>query len=72
MGKSDPAVFNFYGHTLENRNHYNKIGFFGFSGEDIFTTWFVSKDRKFFDLSLDNWNINDFPYCSEEKFDLIV
>ncbi len=71
MGKSDPYLLNFYKSMIKSK-YYENIGFFGQSGENFLSQDLNSNSRKFYDLSLDNWNINDFPYEIDEKFDLIV
>ena len=72
MGKSDPYLLNFYTSMLENNKEYNRVGFFGQSGENFISKSIRSKNRKFYDLSLGNWDINKFPYKVDAKFDLIV
>ena len=72
MGRSDPHVFNFYVNVLNKKNVYDSIGFFGFSKPNQFSDWFVAKNKCYYDIELDNWNINHFPYDVREKFDLIV
>ena len=71
MGKSDPYLLNFYNSLIDSRS-YENIGFFGQSGENFLSKSLNSKNRSFYDLSLNNWNINDLPYEIDEKFDLIV
>ena len=72
MGKSDPYVFNFY-ESFFNSKVYKKIGFFGFDQENTFTDKIKSTEaRYFYDISLENWDINSLPYNILEKFDLIV
>ena len=72
MGKSDPYVYRAYLDTLDDQKEYESIGFYGFSKSNQFTDWFVSDDKNFYDLSLGNWNINEYPYDNSKKFDLIV
>ena len=72
MGKSDPTVFSFYADVLDQKNQYESIGFFGFSNSNVFTDWFNSKSKNYYDRTLKNWDINTFPYEVKEKFDLIV
>ena len=75
MGRSDPSVFSFYANTLGHesfKTKYRNIAFFGFSKENNFTKWLKSSERDFYDLGLDNWEINKFPYTVEKSYDLIV
>ena len=72
MGKSDPYVYSTYLDTLDDQKEYESIGFYGFSKSNQLTDWFVSDDKNFYDLSLGNWNINEYPYDNSKKFDLIV
>lgn len=72
MGKSDPYIHNAYLETLDGQKEYKSIGFYGFSKDTPFTDWFVSDDKSFYDMSLSNWNINEYPYDDSKKFDLIV
>ena len=72
MGKSDPYLVNFYTSFLESNKQYQSVGFFGQKEENFISSRIISKERKFYDLSLNNWNINTHPYNIEDKFDLIV
>lgn len=74
MGKSDPFVFNFYLDSIKGnlKKEYNSVAFFGQEKDNIFTKTINAKNRHFFDLSLENWDINKFPFACEEKFDLII
>ena len=78
MGKSDPYVFRYYLETLYKTINQNKIkniencAFFGFSKSNTLTNAINFKNKKYFDLELCNWNINDYPYQVNEKFDLII
>jgi SAM-dependent methyltransferase len=71
MGKSDPIIFNAYRNALEDRL-YNSVGFFGNSKASQFTDSIQANKKSYFDLELDNWDINTFPYKTRKKFDLIV
>ena len=71
MGKTDPYLVDFY-LSLLGQESYESAGFFGQSNDNFLTANLNCKNKKYFDLSLDNWNINDLPYNIEEKFDLIV
>ena len=75
MGKSDPYVFNAYFSVLKKMQFKvdsRSVGFFGFEKENNFTKLLNFKERYFYDLALGNWNINNFPYKIDSKFDLIV
>ena len=79
MGKSDPMVYDIYYKSLNDicggnlaNIEFKNIGFFGQAKDNDFTAKIKSENRKFYDLTLKNWNINSFPYNIEEKFDLIV
>ena len=77
MGKSDPYVYRFYldnlfDHPNFDENKIRKVGFFGFRGESNFTSMIPGEERYFYDLSLSNWDINEFPYRCEKDLDLII
>jgi len=80
MGKSDPHVFNFWAHVLANPApgenpmsvSYGTVGFFGQPAENEFSTWVPADKKHFYDLQLNNWEINSFPYDVKERFDLIA
>jgi len=76
VGKSDPHVFETYLKILDAEKipKPKKVGFFGFSEENAFTKAFLidNHDKIFYDMKLNNWQINDFPYNIDQKFDLIV
>ena len=75
MGRSDTYVFNNYMQVLSNAKFKTKpesIGFFGYVGENNFTSNINVEKRYFYDLQLKNWNINIFPYNIKEKFDIII
>lgn len=72
MGKSDPHLIDFYMSFLEDDKQYNSVGFFGQKEENFISSRISSKERKFYDLALKNWNINKHPYNIKDKFDLIV
>jgi hypothetical protein len=72
MGKSDPYLINFYMSFLEANKQYESVGFFGQEKENFLSTRIQSKERKFYDFALGNWNINAHPYNIKSKFDLIV
>ena len=79
MGKSDPYIFNvynnffnFYTDQLNTENDIKSICFLGQDKENTFTKQIKSEIREFYDISMENWNINSFPYKFNKKFDLIV
>ena len=72
LGKSDPYIHKAYLDTIGDQREYESIGFYGFSKNTPFTDSFISNDKNFYDLSLENWNINNHPYEDSKKFDLIV
>jgi SAM-dependent methyltransferase len=71
MGKSNPIVFNFY---LKNLNtfYYKDVALFGQDKDNEFTKLIKSENKDFFDLSLGNWNINNYPYKHDKKYDLVL
>ena len=71
VGKSDPYLKNFYLSMVESKK-YENVGFFGQPSENFVSKHIDTHKRAFYDLSLGNWNINDFPYKIDENFDLIV
>ena len=71
MGKSDPYLKNFYLGLL-NENKFSSAGFFGQSQDNFLTKSILCDSKEYFDLSLDNWNINDEQYDINKMFDLIV
>ena len=70
MGKSDSFVFPFYLEMLKDLRP-ESIAFLGFDKENHFTSKIESPIRKFYDISLGNWNINS-DWNLEQKYDLIV
>ena len=76
MGKSDPYVFRAYENILRSYHIKNSpitsICFLGQTRENNFTKNIKSLHRDFYDVSLDNWNINNLPYCFNRKYDLII
>ena len=71
MGKSDPFIFDFYRSLLPNQE-YEKVACLGNQKDNTFTASISCKEKHFFDLALDNWNINDDVWNIKEKYDLIV
>jgi len=78
MGKSDPHVFNqyvnffnYYSQNIHNEK-IESICLLGQDKENNFTNSIKAKNRDFYDISLENWNINSFPYNFKRKYDLIV
>ena len=71
MGKSNPHVFSFYLSNLKKQKR-KSVGIFGQEADNSFTSSIASDEKDFYDLSLDNWDINNFPYNISKKYDLIV
>ena len=71
MGKSDPIVFNAYKSSLENKT-YESIAFLGFGSRSSFTDSISGNQKDFYDLSLNNWEINTHPWDINKKYDLVV
>jgi len=71
MGKSDPYVFDFYLRQIP-KHTYQKAAFLGFSGPNSFTNCIEANQKDFFDLSLNNWNINDPVWDCDNDYDIIV
>lgn len=70
MGKSDNFVFPFYLEMLKDLRP-ESVAFLGFDKENFLTQKINSPVRKFYDINLGNWNINDDWYL-DQKYDLIV
>jgi len=70
MGKSDSIVFNEYKALLSGIEPAS-VAFLGFSAENDFTRSVVCKIREFYDLSLENWQINS-DWSLRQNYDLIV
>jgi hypothetical protein len=71
MGKSDPHIFQFYRHQIPDQE-YQKVAFLGFSGPSSFTNSIRSKQKHFFDLTLENWNINDKTWNLQNDYDFVI
>lgn len=71
MGKSDPVAFATYLSLLPNRE-YNNVAFLGFQGNNAFTDAIKSSTKDFYDLQLNNWNINSPSWNIEKEYDLVV
>lgn len=70
MGKSDPFVFSFYLDVLKDIKA-ESVAFLGFDKENFLTHQIRAPIRKFYDINLGNWNIND-DWQLEQKYDLII
>ncbi len=71
MGKSDTIIFQEYKQLTKDLSP-KSVCFLGFNGENEFTRTFVNTTiRDFYDLSLNNWNIND-DWTLNKKYDLII
>jgi SAM-dependent methyltransferase len=72
MGKSDFYIFPQYQKLINCiEKPIESVAFLGFSKENEFTNSIIAKTRNFYDLSLNNWNIND-EWELNQKYDLIV
>jgi len=71
MGKSDPIIFRWY-LTHMNLRPIDSIAFLGFTGENDFTREIPARERDFYDLQLENWNINDNVWSIDKKYDVVV
>ena len=72
MGKSDPLIFREYLQSLSKiQVNISSVAFLGFSGENDLTRCINVADRKFYDLSLENWQINS-EWHLDKKYDLII
>ena len=71
MGKSDPHVFHFYKSILPDR-YYEKVGLLGNQKDNSFTSSIKCQEKDFYDLSLNNWDINDNDWKINKKYDLII
>ena len=78
MGRSDPIIFSKYVQVLEDVVSLSEISkmkacFLGFREPNTFTTHLNAPISTFYDLSLNNWNINDSDWKIEKSsFDIIV
>lgn len=71
MGRSDVYLIPAYQNVV-NKRDWGSIGFFGFEKPNSLTSFFNSENKDFYDLALDNWDINSFPYKNKSTYDLIV
>ena len=71
MGKSDPHIFQFYRSLLPDL-YYEKVALLGNQKDSQFTLSIKCKEKDFYDLQLNNWNINDNDWQIDKKYDLIV
>ena len=72
MGRSDPYVFSKYYENIGNKNLGNCC-FLGYSSHNGFTSELKVETSSFYDLSLQNWNINDKDWkIKDSSFDSIV
>ena len=78
MGRSDPIIFSKYIQVLERTVSLERIKnmkccFLGFSEPNQFTSSLLPSTSTFYDLSLNNWNINDTNWkIEEESFDIVI
>jgi len=71
MGKSDNLIFPEYHKALQGIGQPLSVAFLGNKEENQFTSTIISKNSHFYDLQLDNWNINS-NWHLKQKYDLIV
>ncbi len=72
MGKSDPIIFKEYTSFFDSKtSSCDSIAFLGFDQENSFTLGIEAPTRHFYDLRLNNWNIND-DWSLKQNYDLIV
>lgn len=70
MGKSDAIIFEEYRKILRGIAA-NSVAFLGFPQENALTMSMNIPVKHFYDLSIDNWNINS-PWSLKQSYDLIV
>lgn len=71
MGKSNPIVFGWYRELLPKRR-YERIALLGATQLDGFTGSIDHGSHDCFDLTLDNWKINDDWNIEKGMYDLVV
>jgi len=71
VGKSDPYVFGFYKSLLPDC-FYKSVALLGSQKDNSFTASIKCQEKDFYDLGLDNWNINDENWKINKKYDLVV
>lgn len=74
MGKSDSVIFPVYVDVLRSCVDVSKVrsvAFLGFVNENELTSKITGDTRHFYDLALNNWNINA-DWHLAQKYDLIV
>jgi len=71
VGKSDPYVFGFYKSLLPDC-FYESVALLGSQKDNSFTASIKCQEKDFYDLGLDNWNINDENWKINKKYDLVV
>lgn len=75
MGKSDQILFPWYAQSLDESCglDFSSIALLGFSKENDFTKQIRSPTRDLFDLTLNDWDINDESWnITSESYDLVV
>ena len=78
MGRSDPIIFSKYCQVIDSVISLEKIKsmkacFLGFSQPNNFTSALSPSTSVFYDLSLNNWNINSDSWNIEkESFDIVI
>ena len=71
MGRSDPYVFNFYRSILPDKV-FDKVALLGNQQDSEFTSSISCKEKDFYDLQLNNWNINNDNWKIDKKYDLVI
>jgi SAM-dependent methyltransferase len=75
VGRSDPYVFEAYKKFFNLYNEFMEfkdVCVLGQPNFNSFTNSIISTNKQYYDISLDNWDINKFPYRIKEKFDLVI
>ena len=76
MGKSDSYVFPWYTNTLRKTISFETVAnaaFLGQAHENALSKHFTTSNKKFYDIALDNWRINDEVWNIEENtFDVAI
>lgn len=74
MGRSNEYVFPWYVNRLPNRQ-YQRVAALGATGPDAFTRTIDCESIDFFDLTLNNWKINDDVWpeqLRDGRYDLVI
>jgi SAM-dependent methyltransferase len=72
MGKSDPYIFSKYRNIINDIN-LGSCCFLGYSSHNNFTSNLNTRQSHFYDISLENWNINSRTWnIKDSSFDSII